>query len=341
MRSEEENGYEDEDKDEDLEGGFFQDGAFIAAPQSGLNLVTPKDAPPDAQEAYYRSLISRFRHLRSYLQQEPPLSAIESLTSDYPISLPPDSKKAKQQWRFLLQGQDPQTTQIACMDMETILEIVKLLRNLLAVTVRSRSREKINRVGLWTWSIMGKCNEAGQLGSEEISELRELGKRAVGLLVGIRDQSGKDYGHQDDEEEEMVNGEEINVGRAGGSPKESAVGNGSTTSATTDTGGAPPQSELDMSELEHAKALLAKQLNEEHQPELNGRLAEAEEGEVEEDSGDEGAEMSVDKQIRAMLDMIITMVGELYGQRDLLEFRDIWDDEPASSMPRRSGEIDG
>jgi len=28
---------------------------------------------------------------------------------------------------------------------------------------------------------------------------------------------------------------------------------------------------------------------------------------------------------RATVDMIITVVGEVYGQRDLLEFREVWE----------------
>lgn len=199
--------------------------------------------------------------------------------------------------------------------------MVKLLKNLLAVTVRSRSRERINRLGLWIWSVLGKCSEAGQLGSEEVSELRELGKRAVGLLVGIRDRSGENYGHQDNDGEEVVE-EEANVGRAG----DSAAVKGTTRSATTDKG-APPHPELEMSDLELAKVLLAKQLNEDLRPVENGRLSEM--GNLQED---DETEISVDKQIRGMLDMIITIIGELYGQRDLLEFRDIWDDEPGSGL---------
>ena len=36
-------------------------------------------------------------------------------------------------------------------------------------------------------------------------------------------------------------------------------------------------------------------------------------------------EIDVDKQIRMVLDTTLTIVGEVYGQRDLLEHRDIWD----------------
>jgi regulator of vacuolar morphogenesis len=193
--------------------------------------------------------------------------------------------------------------QLACMDMETILEVVKLLKSLLASTVRSRSREKAERLGAWIWGILGRCSDAGQLGSEEVSELRELGKRAVGLLVGIRDRSGKAYGNDEEEEEIVEDGHQKHTDQ---SSHEAAA------DATI--------AEDDATELERAKAAL--------QEKLSGGESDKdmqEEGEVEEK--DDGMSMSVEKQIRVMLDTIITIVGEFYGQRDLLEFRDIWEDE--------------
>ncbi|KAJ9641480.1 hypothetical protein H2199_005450 [Coniosporium tulheliwenetii] len=48
--------------------------------------------------------------------------------------------------------------------------------------------------------------------------------------------------------------------------------------------------------------------------------AEPEEGEV----GDEEEQEVPDANTKATLDMIITIAGELYGQKDLLEFRDVW-----------------
>lgn len=77
------------DRDEDgIDGGFFEDGAFIAAPEHIPTSAVSKDSTPDAQEAYYISLRSRFQELRDFLRKTPPLSAIEALTSDHPISLP-------------------------------------------------------------------------------------------------------------------------------------------------------------------------------------------------------------------------------------------------------------
>jgi len=333
-QSEEANGYAHGDEEE---GGYYEDGAFVAAPEPTSNLSTSTNYPPDAQEAYYISLASRFRDLRTLLHKAPPLPAIEALKHHHPISLPPACAKAKQQWRFLLQSQEPQMAQLGCMDMETVLEVVKLLKSQLAGTVRGRSQEKIEGLGAWIWGVLGRCNEAGQLGSEEISELRELGKRAVGLLVGIRDRSGNAYGHEEEEEggEEqddgvIDNGQETNGVGSVLSQVEPVTSNEATNSIIAETG--PPLDTVSkVLELEQAKAILRERLSTDNRPQSNGM--QAEEGEVEEESMDEAAEMPVNKQIRITLDMIITVVGEFYGQRDLLEFRDMWNGELSGSHP--------
>jgi regulator of vacuolar morphogenesis len=321
--SEEANGYVDEN---DEAGGYYEDGAFIAAPESTSRLSASTSAAPDAQEAYYISLTSRFRELHTQLQHVPPLSAVEALTSDHPISLPPESAKAKQLWRFLLQSQEPQMAQLACMDMESVLEVVKLIKSLLAGTMRSRSQERIQRLGAWIWGVLGRCSEAGQLGSEEISELRELGKRAVGLLVGIRDRSGKTYGQEEDDQEEVEYREDVATTESPDPQAEPTAGGkiAQHDSAEPDlSAGTSSESK----ELEDAKAALQQQLSVEYELSPSDEL---EEGQVEEEGGNETVKLTIDKQVRVILDMVITVVGDLYGQRDLLEFRDIWDDEQLS-----------
>ena len=218
--------------------------------------------------------------------------------------------------------------QLACMEMEAVLEVVKLLKGMLASTVRSRSQEKIQRLGAWIWGILGRCNEAGELGSEEISELRELGKRAVGLLVGIRDRSGKAYGHEEQEDQDtLALGEEANEGSSVNLQIESQARVKSTGADVPETG---PSSSTgsEAKELELAKAALQEQLSLGDQRQVNGQAAI---DRVAEESGDVGVDMPVDKQVRVMLDMVITIVGEVYGQRDLLEFRDIWNEEQGDS----------
>ncbi len=172
----------------------------------------------------------------------------------------------------------------------------------------------------------------GAAGSEEISELRELGKRAVGLLVGIRDRSGKDYGQPEHDEAEIFSGEETEdadqdedvVHR-----QDDRKGDYETTASMPAHMVASQESPPVSSELEHAKALLRHRLSAEDQSQRNSRVSEGEveDDKVEEDGSDGEVEMSIEEHTRVVLDMIITIVGEVYGQRDLLEFRDVWDSE--------------
>lgn len=320
---------EEGDDGRDGIGGYYEDGAFIAAPISTSNIAPLTGLALDAQEAYYTSLMSRFKELCVLLQQTPPLAATQALTAEDLVSFPSDSPTAREHWRHLIHSREPRMAQLACMDMETVLEVVNLLKSLLAGTVRSRNQEKIQRLGAWVWGILGRCNESGLLGKEEISELRELGKRAVGLLTGIRDRSGKAYGHEEQEDEPVIaDGQENQGGEKGeksfGSLVETVANSRSSVLVMADTE-APTTTALESQALQHAKVLLQESLGTDNKPQSDGIMRE--QGEVAEDRIGKGMKMSVNKQIRVMLDMIITVVGESYGQRDLLEFREMWEDE--------------
>jgi len=305
----------------DSAGGFYADGAYTAAPVTDGPVDSSSTVAPDAQDLYYESLSTRFNLLRATLKCTPPRSTIEALDSSHPISLPPDSRKARQHWRYLLRATEPRIVQLACMDPDSVLEVVKLLTGMMTQTLSSREKERITRLGAWSWAILGRCKDRTELGSEEIADLRELGKRAVGILVGIRDRTKKAYG---DEQPEVIGIEDDNVptdetvsdeaGLQGGGPRNN--------SDLTDE---PPTAKL-----EEAKRRLQVTLERlgdrtDGQAEVTGNK-EAEEGVFE--TGEAGRD--VDKQIRTILDMIITVVGEMYGQRDLLEFRDIWAEDVES-----------
>ena len=320
----------------DKEGGYYADGAYTAAPNID-SLVSPDPDPPDAQDSYYQSLSARFKLLHATLKCNPPLSAIEALDSSTLISLPPDTESAQSQWRFHLQSSDPLMVQLACMDSESVLEVVKILTGTMAQIVRSRSRDKALRFGAWVWSVLGRCRDRTELGSEEIAVLRELGKRAVQLLLGSRNKTGRDS----DARREAVE----RLGGSSDSGKQDAaesmlMGEPGPEVALDDCRGAydtsthkenvdPNRSasnDQNAAELEAAKRRLESTLLAQDNIQYPGGLA------VNRDAGNalgiNAAKdyLDVDPQIRIMLDMILTVVGEFYGQRDLLEFRDLWDE---------------
>lgn len=332
--------YDDTGDDETLKnGGYYYDGAYTAAPTDHVAGSSP-DAQPKAQQAYYESLFLRFNLVRATLKCAPPMSAIETLPSSRPISFPSNSRKAYSEWRSLVNKADPQMTQMACIDSESLLTLLKLLTKLIPPIVRSRNVDKIRRLGAWAWASLGKCREVGELGSEEVGELRELGKIAAGALYGFKDRSGVVYGDEEPDADDLSSQDEQqhdtesvveieafqvqpNQGdlRDEGTLKNDLGEEDATVEKNTEKEGVVPAGEpapnVEDRALEEAKQRLEEQMYAAEDEDEEDQLSET--SDVEDEGG-----LDFEKRARAALDMILTIVGELYGQRDLLELRDEW-----------------
>lgn len=276
-----------------LAPGFFADEAYIARANlpDNINDETTLHLPepyPAAQRSYYNLLHHRFLLLRSTLKCTPPATAITSLDETHPISLPRNAITARKEWRRLLLDVNPQMVQLACMDQDSVLAVLGIMSRLMSQNIRSGSAEQVRRFGAWVWGLLGKCRVVGELGTEAVGEIRDLGKRAVRILRKVREvevRRGVDD-ENEDEDVDVDSGEDVQ---------------------------APSHGPDEQSALEAAKARLQAQLQEQ---------VDAVEMEMERNSGTDDEDTT--SQTRAMLDMIITVVGEFYGQRDLLEAREIW-----------------
>jgi hypothetical protein len=263
------------------------------------------------QEIYYNLLRHRFLLVRSTLKCTPPASVIARLDRNHPILLPANSRKAWREWQGLLGNVTPQMAQIACMDSETVLRLLPILTRSLSPAVRSGDIVKAKRIGAWAWGLLARCREVGEMVSEDVAEIRELGKRAVKILVKIKNPewssaldaaTGQEERATDDsdaEEEEELEHDVADFGLQEGEPAD--------------------DDEYDPEELEAAKLRLQQRLQSDFG---NSGGAGSEPG----DEADQAKEheQELKSVIFAMLDMIITVAGEFYGQRDLLEFRDVW-----------------
>jgi regulator of vacuolar morphogenesis len=187
------------------------------------------------------------------------------------------------------------------MDLDSVLGVLGIMARLMSETVRGGSAERVRRIGAWAWGLLGKCREVGQLATEEVGAIRELGKRVVTILAKIREAEGA----QDTGEDEDVDTSDLETGEGGGGLEEG----GEVPDTTTEE---VETAEDESVELEAAKARLQAQLDSNLDPELSAG-----------DSKVTGVE-DVAKQARIMLDMIITVVGEYFGQRDLLDAREVW-----------------
>ncbi|KAL1865078.1 hypothetical protein Plec18167_009547 [Paecilomyces lecythidis] len=325
--------------------GLYTDGVYIAPPVDRTRDKSPDVAgagvaEPDAQSSYYNLLRHRFLLLRSTLRCQPPASAIAALDDQHPISLPRSSKAARSEWRHLILSVDPQMVQLACMDMDSVLGVLEIMGRLMSENVKSGDAHRVRRIGAWAWGLLGKCREVGQLGSEEVSEIRELGKRAATILARMRKaketemaQSGthtetgdEELGGEENEEAPDVESEPTNVAEE---PLETADASGSDPMDVSQT--VHPAEEGESDALEAVKARLQARLQGDLeldvQPQQPGTVTEAVDTEANSKTPKETLSTDAEKQTRAMLDMIITIIGEFYGQRDLLEKRDIWEED--------------
>jgi hypothetical protein len=351
--------------------GWYEDGAYCAAPQESSQ--TSYDAAEEEEEvgkglqlAYFDSILARYEMLREQLQQTPPAEAVERLDKDHPTYLGRLNTEVARWWRWKMRTVDPVPTQIASMDKGTVLRLLGLLTT---GTLLKRGAEVQLGVSRWAWGLLARLPKRGELTSEEIGVVRELGKKAVLVGMGLREEQqweeGMDEveaGFDDGDYEDgavVVNNEEIDLDMEVGFGDSEFVANTSRADLTNDKSNEgqkigpqwPMDSEpnveekngdesrLNMSDgkgngnededegeslsedLAAAKARILQALNN----------AKAEEIIQEAEILDEEAALTAQKtaakwNTKATIDMIITVAGETYGQRDLLEFRQTWGD---------------
>jgi regulator of vacuolar morphogenesis len=192
------------------------------------------------------------------------------------------------------------------MDTDSVLEVLELLARMMSDVVRSENTERLRRIGAWAWGLLGKCREVGEMATEDVGTIRNLGKRAATILRKIqetenkRSQEEEDSGSPDSDMEEMakleMENQHANEVKMGELP------------VTAEAQGSSMPDDSEQSELEAAKARLQ---------------ARIQDGTDISDSA-QSVNEALFKQTRSLLDMVITVVGEFYGQRDLLEAREIW-----------------
>lgn len=399
--------------------GYYQDGAYTAAPSpppSEESSVPSGEGPYDdddddvyddtgladptspdqlarrsaaVRDAYYASLTARFLSLRARLRQTPPPELVAALPPSHSTEVGGFGPRSRtfREWARRLRHTDPHPVQVAALGRQGAL---RLLRVLLGGKFVRRGHELRERTSRWIWALLARLPDCGQMDYSEVGWVRELGKRAVLMMVSMAqmaalreqvegDLEGEELGEDDDEEEEegggpyvsemVVDDDEENVAGARGEPA-SATGDGERQPVGADTNaGANPTSvpsanrdgddenddeggekDMDIDDGEVSDEPAAATADKDNEADiaaakarLLARLEEAphkQEDEEEEPAAAAGADADPhhdeqnDEQkaaydeararinMRATLNMILTVAGEFYGQRDLLEFRD-------------------
>ncbi|EFQ34970.1 hypothetical protein CGRA01v4_09479 [Colletotrichum graminicola] len=379
--------------------GYYQDGAYTARPahwdddpralrhhdaaddewkgNEGVYDDEENTADPEAaiHEAYFAAILSRFNTLRRTLHAPPPPGLVAGLprTHDYHVGAFGPKSGTFAIWSQRLRATDPLPAQVASMDKDGVLRVVRVL---LGGKFLRRGCELRERTSRWLWALLARLPERGELNHAEIGWVRDLGRRAVLMMQSLADMAalrdalegeGMDLGVHDAVDEssddgdvlremqvEERDGEEVsgNVAEtpsagsevlpaAAARPEEPGpiptepTEDGEVEEGEIDDDGDDQKSEpMDVSEdgeideepapaesLEAARARLLAQLDtaaEDAPSEAPSKGQPAAEAEDEEMADQLRARMNM----RATLNMILTVAGEFYGQRDLLEFRD-------------------
>ncbi|KAK3934422.1 hypothetical protein QBC46DRAFT_399861 [Diplogelasinospora grovesii] len=366
--------------------GYYHDGTYLAAPDpepspeleegelydDHEDLAAAKNqakAAAELREAYFESLISRFTALREQLHQDPPPEAVAALDRDHGTTVAPFGPYSSTflVWSERLRYTDPHPAQIASIDRGGA---IRILRVILGGKFFRRGYELRERTSRWIWALLARLPNRGELDCTQISWIREMGKRAVLIMVSIAEMSALREEVEDDLEGELVeddgdhhdDDEEVTAPKAGVNEEEDGAQRGDPTSREPDaqfngeetgqepdigTDGAPPPPEVDEdgemdmdledgevsdapatskdmdADIEAVKARLLARLEQSETPE---EPAPESRGEAPAAAGSDGGQLFDQTRarvnMRATLTMILTVAGEFYGQRDLLEFRD-------------------
>lgn len=244
-------------------------------------------------------------------------------------------------WSYRFRHTDPLPVQIAAMDQRSAL---RLLRVILGGKFIRRGYELKERTSRWIWALLARLPDRGEMDYEDIGWVRELGKRAVLMMISIshvaalqalQDDTEDGLEGEDVEEDDHVlcdtevDMDQVDVPDPVETEEPTALQCEAVDQLTANNEVDVDDQEVDMdlddgevtddsssagniqADIAAAKARLLAQL--EDVAEAPSADAEAE-GVI--------AATRTHANMRVTLNLILTVAGEFYGQTDLLEFRD-------------------
>ena len=250
---------------------------------------------------------------------------------------------------------------LAQLTQESVVNGLRVIGSLVTFSHLSGHRSK--NIGAWAWGLLGRCREVGQMCSEEVGVLRKLGKQAVWLLRRIS--AGEIIGWDEDAmdagvgEDDVEDGEvEEGDGEDGDDGGEECVEDDAESSDAMDADNAysssygpilqnpsrqndtskihPPTIAGSDTDIAKAKQRILDSLVTNHPPDTNPSNSEDDArkplpnthpvSETKPNGRESASPDEKKKTLLATLDMLVTVIGEFYGQRDLLGGRLMWEE---------------
>ena len=156
----------------DYPQGYYSDGAYTATPlphskHSQAHTNGGQQGDKDPQEAYYTSLCARFTELTEMLKSLPP-RVVPDNTDIYYLEW-----RNFRPWREEMMNTAPRMVLLTQLTQEGVVCGLGALSSLLTLA-RLRGAKGKN-IGAWGWGLLGRCREVGQMGSEDVGVVRNLG----------------------------------------------------------------------------------------------------------------------------------------------------------------------
>ncbi|KAJ6779466.1 hypothetical protein PWT90_00772 [Aphanocladium album] len=342
--------------------GFYEDGAYIGRVEDlegDDSNDWDGDEDEDGQasnsavlEAYFDAILQKYQHLRAILNKTPPEGAARRIPSSQPTYAAPfgPGSTAIKVWPPLLRNADPTPLQVSLMSKDTV---IRILRIMLGGKFLRRGYPLPERTSRWIWALLARLPERGELNYSEIGWIRDLGRRAVLLgrslseMAALREELAEGGLGVNDAVDDSSSDDEVVADEPTGQPdaetpkEESLVtSHGESEKAVEETGEAEAEAEeeqgedvamdtdsgSDEGEIREDNQETATTKNESLEAAKKAFLARLE-APSSDDDDDEQEKLDAARErsrmnMRATLNMILTVAGEFYGQRDLLEFRE-------------------
>lgn len=313
------------------------------------------------REAYSEAIMHQYQQMRSILNRPPPKNAARRLPSSqatYASPFGPGSTAIKI-WPPLLRNTDPSPLQVSLMSKDTV---IRILRIMLGGKFLRRGYPLPERTSRWIWALLARLPERGELNYSEIGWIRDLGRRAVLLgrslseMAALREELAEGGLGVNDAVDASSSDEELVADEASGhadaatpeaeslqTPDSSPVKDAKPDMGAcveTDAAAKDDVSEGEVDEEDDVAMDIESdsdegEIREEGKEKTDdaansleaakmGLLArlEAQASDDEEEEKLDAARERSRMNMRATLNMILTVAGEFYGQRDLLEFRE-------------------
>ncbi|KAK2591926.1 hypothetical protein QQS21_010368 [Conoideocrella luteorostrata] len=319
-----------------------------------------QDDEKELHDAYFASILRQYDGLRKILRSQQPTDAVKRLSFTQVTHAAPFGRNSNtiKVWTKLMRSTNPHPLQLALMSKETVIRIFRVL---LGGTFLRRGHTLSERTSRWLWGLLARLPDRGELNHIEIGLVRDLGRRAVLLsrslaeMTALREELADgelgmnegDFASSGDEDIMATDSEDLegmanpapeddtpveennettdeheskdtapahngNQDEEDGEIKEESI-SGDDVAMDMDSGSGSENGEAVDEDLEAAKRDLLARLND---------VSEAEDFQEVETDAQEEARVRLRMNMRATLNMILTVAGEFYGQRDLLEFRE-------------------